>query len=108
MRKDVDFRNIIRDFRIRIEIGDISKDSNIACCKRRRNFNADAVVFVELDGQSMVRKKGNAFMNYDFQNRGKRIGSVYMNYNRFALTQVGGIQLFYNFNPQLITSVGFV
>ncbi|MCY1308254.1 hypothetical protein D9M70_582460 [compost metagenome] len=48
------------------------------------------------------------FINYDAQDRIKRIGSVYMTYNRYALSQVGGLQLIYSRNGQIIDTVGSV
>jgi len=63
---------------------------------------------IEHDSQGRIRRIGNVFINYDAQDRIKRIGSVYMTYNRYALSQVGGLQLIYSRNGQIIDTVGSV
>ena len=63
---------------------------------------------IEHDNMGRIRRIGNVFINYDFQNRIKRIGSVYMSYNRFALTQVGGLRLFYNRFGDVVDVIGSV
>jgi hypothetical protein len=40
---------------------------------------------------------GNVFFNYDASGRIKRVGFAYMTYNRFALEQGGGLQIFTTF-----------
>ena len=55
-----------------------------------------------------VRRVGNVMINYDANDRIKRVGSVYMAYNRFALTQVGGLQIIYNHRGQIVDIVGAV
>lgn len=60
------------------------------------NINMNGGVAIERDNYGRVRRVGNTFINYDFQDRVSRIGSVYMRYNRFALIQVGGLQIVYN------------
>ena len=51
---------------------------------------------IEQDSFGRVRRVGNTFINYDTRDRVSRIGSVYMRYNRFALTQIGGLSIEYN------------
>ena len=51
---------------------------------------------IEQDDFGRVRRVGNTFINYDTRDRVSRIGTVYMRYNRFALTQIGGLQIEYN------------
>lgn len=70
--------------------------------------NTNYGVLVEHDNFGRVRRVGNVFINYDHQDRIKRIGSVYMNYNRFALSQVGGLQIGYNNRGQIIGMSGSV
>jgi hypothetical protein len=71
---------------------------------RSQNFG----VKVEHDDLGRVRRVGNVFVNYDANGRIKRVGSVYMTYNRFALEQVGGLQIIYNRRGQIIDIVGLV
>jgi hypothetical protein len=71
---------------------------------RNQNFG----VKVEHDNFGRVRRVGNVFINYDANDRIKRIGSVYMAYNRFALEQVGGLQIIYNPRGQIVDIVGSV
>jgi hypothetical protein len=72
--------------------------------KRNQNF----AVKVEHDGFGRVRRVGNVFINYDANDRIKRVGSVYMTYNRFALEQVGGLQIIYNRRGLIVDIVGSV
>jgi hypothetical protein len=71
---------------------------------RNRNYG----VKVEHDNMGRVRRIGNVFVNYDANDRIKRVGSVYMTYNRYALTQVGGLQIIYNRRGQIVDIVGAV
>jgi hypothetical protein len=71
---------------------------------RNQNFG----VRVEHDNYGKVRRIGNVFINYDANDRIKRVGSVYMTYNRFALVQVGGLQIIYNRRGQIVDFVGSV
>jgi hypothetical protein len=70
--------------------------------------NGNYGVKVEHDNFGRVRRIGNVFINYDANDRIKRIGSVYMTYNRYALTQIGGLQIVYNRRGQIIDMVGTV
>jgi hypothetical protein len=73
------------------------------------NFrNENYGVKVEHDNMGRVRRIGNVFINYDSNDRIKRVGSVYMTYNRYALEQVGGLQIIYNRRGQIIDMVGSV
>jgi hypothetical protein len=63
---------------------------------------------IEFDSFGRVRRVGNTFINYDSRDRVNRIGSVYMRYNRFALTQVGGLQIVYNRFGEIIDMIGCV
>lgn len=65
-------------------------------------------VRIEHDNFGRVRRVGNVFINYDSANRVKRVGSVYMSYNSFALSQVGGLRIFYNRRGQIIDISGYV
>lgn len=65
-------------------------------------------VLVEHDSFGRVRRVGNTFINYDSQDRVNRIGTVYMRYNRFALTQVGGLRIVYNRRGEIIDMIGQV
>ena len=65
-------------------------------------------VRIEHDSFGRVRRIGNVFINYDSQNRVNRIGTVYMRYNRFALSQIGGMELRYNRDGFLIDTFGDV
>ena len=71
---------------------------------QNRNYG----VKVEHDYTGKVRRIGNVFINYDANDRIKRVGSVYITYNRYALTQVGGLQIIYNRRGQIVDFVGAV
>ena len=73
------------------------------------NFrNENYGVKVEHDNFGRVRRIGNVFINYDANDRIKRVGSVYISYNRYALEQVGGLQIIYNRRGQIIDRIGSV
>jgi hypothetical protein len=73
------------------------------------NFrNENYGVKVEHDNFGKIRRIGNVLINYDSNNRIKRAGSVYMTYNRYALEQVGGLQIIYNRRGQIVDIVGSV
>ncbi|MEO8517494.1 MAG: hypothetical protein ABI426_12140 [Flavobacterium sp.] len=63
---------------------------------------------IERDSFGRVRRIGNTFINYDYNDRVSRIGTVYMRYNSFALSQVGGLRIVYNRRGQIIDIVGAV
>ena len=65
-------------------------------------------VRIEHDSFGRVRRVGNTFINYDSRNRVSRIGSVFMRYNRFALSQIGGMQIVYNRRGMIIRTIGEV
>ena len=65
-------------------------------------------VRIEHDSFGRVRRIGNTFINYDFNDRVNRIGAVYMKYNSFALTQVGGLRIRYNRRGEIIDMFGSV
>ncbi|MBP6181366.1 hypothetical protein [Flavobacterium sp.] len=73
------------------------------------NFrNGNYGIKVEHDNSGKIRRIGNVFINYDSNDRIKRVGSVYMTYNRYALEQVGGLQIIYNRRGQIVNIVGSV
>jgi hypothetical protein len=73
------------------------------------NFrNGNYGVKVEHDNFGRVRRIGNVMINYDANDRIKRVGSVYMTYNRYALEQVGGLQIIYNRRGEIVDMVGSV
>ena len=63
---------------------------------------------IEHDVFGRVRRIGNTFINYDNSDRVSRIGSVYMRYNRFALTQIGGMQIIYNRRGDIVDTIGSI
>ena len=63
---------------------------------------------IEHDSFGRVRRIGNTFINYDSRDRVSRIGSVYMRYNRTALTQIGGMKIFYNQNGAIVDTIGSI
>ena len=65
-------------------------------------------VRIEHDAFGRVRRIGNTFINYDYNDRVSRIGSVYMRYNSFALSQVGGLRIIYNRRGQIVDIFGTV
>ncbi|EKT4499068.1 hypothetical protein SL054_001813 [Flavobacterium psychrophilum] len=72
--------------------------------KRPENY----AVRIEHDDFGRIRRIGNTFINYDYNNRVTRIGTVYMRYNSFALSQVGGLKIIYNRRGQIINVFGTV
>jgi hypothetical protein len=68
------------------------KGSDKITDRRPGNFGT----LIEHDSFGRVRRVGNTFINYDTRDRVNRIGTVYMKYNRFALTQIGGLSIQYN------------
>ena len=65
-------------------------------------------VLIEHDSFGRVRRIGNTFINYDNRDRVNRIGTVFMRYNRFALTQIGGMQIVYNRRGDVVDAFGSV
>ena len=70
--------------------------------------NRNHGIRIEHDELGRVRRVGNVFINYDRNDRIKRIGSVYMTYNRFALAQIGGLQIIYNRRGMIVDMFGTV
>jgi hypothetical protein len=65
-------------------------------------------VVIEQDSFGRVRRVGNTFINYDYADRVSRIGSVYMKYNRYALSQIGGMKLVYNRQGEIVDTYGSI
>jgi hypothetical protein len=65
-------------------------------------------VLIEHDSFGRVRRVGNTFINYDYNDRVTRIGSVFMRYNRFALTQIGGLHIIYDRSGAIVDMIGTV
>jgi hypothetical protein len=63
---------------------------------------------IEHDSFGRVRRVGNTFINYDSRDRVSRIGTVYMKYNRYALTQIGGMQIVYDRRGDIVKTFGNV
>lgn len=80
------------------------RSANVKTENRPINYG----VLVEQDSFGRVRRVGNTFINYDYNDRVTRIGSVYIKYNRFALAQVGGMKLIYNRYGEIVDTVGYV
>lgn len=74
----------------------------------RRGVPINYGVKIEHDSFGRVRRVGNTFINYDSRDRVSRIGTVYMKYNRFALTQIGGMKLVYNRFGEITDMIGSV
>jgi len=70
--------------------------------------NSNFGVLIQHDSFGRVRRVGNTFINYDSRDRISRIGSVYMKYNRFALSQIGGMKLIYNYRGDIVNTVGSI
>ena len=80
-------------------------DKNVGL-KARENGNFG--VLIQHDNFGRVRRVGNTFINYDNRDRVSRIGTVYMKYNRFALSQIGGMKLIYNYNGDIVNTFGSI
>ncbi len=65
-------------------------------------------VIIEQDSYGRVRRVGNTFINYDYAYRVNRIGSVYLKYNRYALSQIGGMKLVYNRQGEIVDTFGSI
>jgi hypothetical protein len=75
---------------------------------KKNNKPVNYGVLIEHDNFGRVRRVGNTFINYDYNDRVSRIGTVYMKYNRFALDQVGNMKLIYNRRGEIVDTVGSV
>lgn len=79
---------------------------------RRENNQVDVdrarAIRIDRDFNGRVRRVGNVYINYDFYGRVKRVGGVFISYNNFALTQIGGLRLFYNHHGQIVWVSGSV
>ncbi len=84
--------------------GDVNRTYGAPKFHKNKNYG----VKVAHDNMGRVRQVGNVFINYDSNDRVKRVGSVYMTYNRYALEQVGGLQIMYNRRGQIVDTVGNV
>ncbi|WP_333877789.1 hypothetical protein [Flavobacterium sp.] len=80
------------------------KRGTVAVARRPINYG----IRIEHDSFGRVRRVGNTFINYDSRDRVSRIGSVYMRYNRFALTQIGGMKIIYNRRGDIVDTIGSV
>lgn len=80
--------------------------------RRSAEFNNQQLenygVRIDQDNFGRIRRIGNTFINYDFQDRVSRIGTIFLRYNRFSLIQIGGLQLVYNRFGELIDTFGSV
>ena len=79
-----------------------------AKAQARGNGNSNYGVLIEHDSFGRVRRVGNTFINYDNRDRVNRIGTVYMRYNRFALSQIGGMQIIYNHRGDIVNTIGSI
>lgn len=70
--------------------------------------NTNYAGLIQHDSFGRVRRVGNTFINYDNRDRVSRIGTVYMKYNRIGMSQIGGMQLVYNYRGDLINTIGSI
>ena len=84
--------------------GDVNRTYGAPQNSKNKNYG----VKVLHDNSGRVRQVGNVFINYDSNDRVKRVGSVYMAYSRYALEQVGGLQIMYNRKGQIVNTIGSV
>jgi hypothetical protein len=75
--------------------------------EERRNPTNFGVV-IEQDSYGRVRRVGNTFINYDYADRVSRIGTIYLKYNRYTLSQIGGMKLVYNRRGEIIDTFGSI
>ncbi len=80
------------------------KGAKTASIRRPVNYGTR----IEHDSFGRVRRVGNTFINYDSRDRVSRIGTVYMKYNRYALTQIGGLQIVYDRRGDIVRMFGNV
>lgn len=80
------------------------RNNGTAAARRPMNYG----VLIEHDSFGRVRRIGNTFINYDNRDRVNRIGSVYMRYNRFALCQIGGMRIIYNYRGEIVDTIGSI
>ena len=91
--------------------GDSDGDYNYRKAGRKsadRHNSGNFGVVIEQDSFGRVRRVGNTFINYDYADRVSRIGSIYMKYNRFALSQIGGMKLVYNRQGEIVDTYGSI
>ncbi|WNM18054.1 hypothetical protein [Flavobacterium capsici] len=81
-------------------------NGRVTAVQARGNVNYG--VLIQHDSFGRVRRVGNTFINYDNRDRVSRIGTVYMRYNRFALSQIGGMTLVYNYRGDIINTIGSI
>ena len=74
----------------------------------RNNKPINYGVLIEHDSFGRVRRVGNTFINYDYNDRVSRIGTVYMKYNRTLLDQVGNMKILYDRRGNIVDTVGSV
>lgn len=72
------------------------------------NCDGNFGVLIQRDNFGRIRRVGNTFINYDSRDRVSRIGSVFMRYNRFALTQIGGMRIIYDRRGDIVDMIGEV
>lgn len=65
-------------------------------------------VAIEYARNGKISRVGNVIIRYDSHDRIKQIGSVDMDYNRYGLTQVGGLHIVYNNHRQIVDIYGAV
>lgn len=51
---------------------------------------------IERDYQGRIRRIGNVFISYTFNDKVKRIGTVFVKYNRNRMQRVGNLKIVYN------------
>jgi len=68
------------------------KRTDVAQNRMPQNYG----VLIEQDSFGRIRRIGNTFINYDFRDRVTRIGSIFVQYNRYAVSQIGGLTLVYD------------
>lgn len=74
----------------------------------RNNRPINYGVLIEHDSFGRVRRVGNTFINYDYNDRVSRIGTVYMKYNRTFLDQIGNMKLIYDRRGNIVDTVGSI
>ncbi len=74
--------------------------------RRIRQYNQPRGVRIERDYQGRIRRVGNVFVSYTWDDRIKRIGSVFVKYRHNRMDKVGNLKILYSrFGIRFIGSV---
>ena len=62
---------------------------------QNQSYHEPRGIRIERDSQGRIRRIGNVFISYSFDNQVKRIGTVYIQYHRGRMEQIGNMRIIY-------------